>query len=630
MGKPEGKFSGTESVFSGFVLDPDKCSKLSLGEKRELVHEIAQWSKDAPEILRSWTRRELLEIICAEMGKERKYTGFTKFRMIQHLLNLVSKKYKKNKIDNSFALSLAKNHTGSKRQKKEEYPLQLPTDLDLVHPESIKEEQVEILLCQNLACRATLSPCDAFCKRCSCCICHHYDDNKDPSLWLTCSSNPPNEAGSCGMSCHLKCALKHERAGIMKNGCCTKLDGSFYCVSCGKSNGLMRTWRKQLLVAKDARRVDVLCQRISLSHKILKGTQQYKELQEMVETAVKKLKNEVGPLSQVCAKMARGIVNRLSCGVEVQKLCSSAVEAFDSMFPDPYPNYMVQKEPVVCRIQFEESSPTSVIIVLEYEHHLLEEFLGCRLWHRKSTVKDYPEQPTYIVLRPQKRFKMTDLCPSTEYFCKVSIFSSTKILGVWEAKWVTPTLSRSCVSALDEKHKKEEKTSIIQSHSQMKSTISSNISLASGDHPMKLRSLDDINMSKNEWFQLLPPSIEDVQLVCLASVPPSTPHKSDGMREVSGLWCTKRLEESDYDYSVKVIKWLECEGHIDEDFRVKFLTWFSLKATMQERRVVSVFVDTLIDDPPSLAGQLVDTFMDKICCEQKAVSRHGFCTRFFH
>ena len=32
--------------------------------------------------------------------------------------------------------------------------------------------------------------------------------------------------------------------------------------------------------------------------------------------------------------MARGLVNRLSCGAEVQKLCSSAIEAFDSMFPD--------------------------------------------------------------------------------------------------------------------------------------------------------------------------------------------------------------------------------------------------------------------------------------------------------
>jgi len=41
------------------------------------------------------------------------------------------------------------------------------------------------------------------------------------------------------MSCHLKCALKNKKAGIVKNGC-NKLDCSFYCVSCGKINWLMR------------------------------------------------------------------------------------------------------------------------------------------------------------------------------------------------------------------------------------------------------------------------------------------------------------------------------------------------------------------------------------------------------
>lgn len=99
-----------------------------------------------------------------------------------------------------------------------------------------------------------------------------------------------------------------------------------------------RSWRKQLLVAKDARRVDVLCYRISLSHKILKGTERYKELQKIVNTAVKRLKKEVGPLERVSAKMARGIVNRLQCAAEVQKLCSIAVDVADKMIsgvPEP-------------------------------------------------------------------------------------------------------------------------------------------------------------------------------------------------------------------------------------------------------------------------------------------------------
>ncbi|XP_074561166.1 uncharacterized protein LOC141817413 [Curcuma longa] len=121
--------------------------------------------------------------------------------------------------------------------------------------------------------------------RCSCCICHHYDDNKDPSLWLFCNSDPPYRGKSCGMSCHLKCALKHEKAGISKTGCSPKLDASFYCVCCGKVNWLIGCWRKQMLAAKEARRVDVLCERLSLSHKMLKGTECYKELQSVVNLA---------------------------------------------------------------------------------------------------------------------------------------------------------------------------------------------------------------------------------------------------------------------------------------------------------------------------------------------------------
>ncbi|KAF8404716.1 hypothetical protein HHK36_009605 [Tetracentron sinense] len=612
----------------GFVLDPAKCSQLSLEEKRELVHEIAQCSDDAPEMLRSWSRRELLQIICAEMGKERKYTGFTKIRMIGHLLKLVSEKSTENNTDDTPTLSPAKTQIGCKRPRKKEHPLRLATDCDHVLLDNSREEQFDTLLCQNLACRATLSPEDAFCKRCSCCICYHFDDNKDPSLWLTCSSDPPDQNDSCGMSCHLKCALKHERAGIVKNGCYTKLDGNFYCVSCRKINGLMRTWRKQLLVAKEARRVDILCLRISLSRKILKGTERYKELQRIVAVAAKKLKKEVGPLDRVCAKMARGIVNRLPCGAEVQKLCASAIEALDFMLSDPNPDHKDVKGPPTCCIRFKEVSMNSVVIVLEYEDKLFEDFLSCRLWHRRSTVMDYPEKPTCIVQKPEKRFMISDLDPSTEYFCKISMFSSTRILGVWEAKWVTESLNGSSVSALDEEHGKEEHPLMVQANSQRDSTNSSDNKLICGDLHSKLRLLKDI--SKDDGCHLPPPLMEDVPLVGTTSVPPSTPCKSDGTQDLPSSGGKKQLEERDYEFSVRVIRWLEREGHIERDFRVKFLTWFSLKATKRERRVVSAFVDTLIDDPRSLAGQLVDTFMDEICNEQKPFARNDFCTRLWH
>lgn len=90
--------------------------------------------------------------------------------------------------------------------------------------------------------------------------------------------------------------------------------------------------------------MDVLCLRLSLCHKILVGTNLYKGVHETVELAVNMLTNEVGPLDEVCLRMARGIVNRLSCGAEVQKLCASAVEAFDSLCCVPYRDCMQKRE----------------------------------------------------------------------------------------------------------------------------------------------------------------------------------------------------------------------------------------------------------------------------------------------
>lgn len=203
---------------------------MNLQDKQRLVHEIALHSKDAQNVLYSFTRRELLEIICAEIGKERKYTGYTKTQMIEHLLKIISKKPRLHIIQNT-------SHVGSKRKRGPPSP-----DLHHVPVVNNKEENAKSLTCQNVACRGTLSPEDAFCKRCSCCICHFYDDNKDPSLWLTCGyeSSAFDEKEPCGMSCHLQCALSNKKSGILKGRSGTKLDGSFSCVSCGKINELMR------------------------------------------------------------------------------------------------------------------------------------------------------------------------------------------------------------------------------------------------------------------------------------------------------------------------------------------------------------------------------------------------------
>lgn len=177
---------------------------------------------------------------------------------------------------------------------------------------------------------------------------------------------------------------------------------------------------------------------------------------------------------------------------------------------------------VACHIQFEESTPTSVIIVLDYEDLLLKNNPGCRLWHRESVIKDYPEQPTFIVFRPEKIFKICHLHPSTEYPCKVSLFSSIGVLGISEAKWETPAPGGSSFTALE--HGKAEHRIIPQNHPQAESTKSSNVKSAS---PAKLQPLVEINKSKSEGFYPPPPFIETVS--------PSTTCQCSGIRAVPDM-----------------------------------------------------------------------------------------------
>lgn len=261
-----------------------------------------------------------------------------------------------------------------------------------------------------------------------------------------------------------------------------------------------------------------------------------------------------------------------------------------------------------------------MVIVLEYNEKLPKNFLGCRLWHRVSTT-DYPEQPTFIVLRPEKRFKLENLHSSTEYFCKASLFSSTETLGAAEAKWVTPSESPNSPSKVIKLRRgaNPSRGTAVNTcaQDQIKITAENHqVESANSDHPAK--HIFSNNRGSFEDFLSKPPSAEPFSCQTFAAVSPSTPCKSFEMRRITGLNSRKRSRENDYEYSVRVVKLLEHQGHIDEIFRVKFLTWFSLKATQQERRVVSAFVDALIDDPASLADQLIHTFSDEIGCEQKS------------
>ena len=109
---------------------------------------------------------------------------------------------------------------------------------------------------------------------------------------------------------------------------------------------VFRCCRKQLSMAKCTRRVDILFYRLYLTQKLLQGTEKYKKLYEIIDEAVKKLEPEVGPLTSSPVKIGRGIVNRLSSGPEVQKLCGSALELLDSslceMMKPPSPSLIYQ------------------------------------------------------------------------------------------------------------------------------------------------------------------------------------------------------------------------------------------------------------------------------------------------
>ncbi|KAK8486127.1 hypothetical protein V6N12_000953 [Hibiscus sabdariffa] len=53
--------------------------------------------------------------------------------------------------------------------------------------------------------------------------------------------------------------------------------------------------------------------------------------------------------------------------------------------------------------------------------------------------------------------------------------------------------------------------------------------------------------------------------------------------------------DENFEYCVKVIRSLECEGHVNQEFRLKLLTWFSLRVNGARTQVVNTFIQTLIE-----------------------------------
>ncbi|XP_050373390.1 VIN3-like protein 2 [Argentina anserina] len=732
----------SDSSAQGVAQDLSNCGNLNIDEKRKLVYDISEWPEGATEVLQAWSRQEILQILCVEMGKERKYTGLTKVKIIEHLLKVVSE----NKSGGGEVVADLKPQPSTtsgqritKRQRKFENPSRLPGPETGSPINSSGSELANTIFCKNSACRATLNREDAFCKRCSCCICYHYDDNKDPSLWLVCCSDPPFLGKSCGMSCHLDCAFKHKRSGIGKEGRHMGIDGSFYCVSCGKVNDLLGSWRKQLLIAKDTRRVDILCYRVSLSHKLLKRTENYQKLHKIVDEAVKKLEAELGLLTGLPNKMGRGIVNRLSSGPEVQRLCAFAVESLDSLLSnstfhslhDPKIQDLDLIDPDV--IRFEDIQATSLNVILGSVDPTAKSLVGYRLWHCKAQDMNYPAEPTCPLLPPKTNFFVTGLSPATEYCFKVTSFDGSRHLGMCEVRVSTNTgrnevpnfslteRSQSPAtnySGLSNPSSVEDETNNVTPFSDQddnrsdayrnqledtekstsanlsngvitcnsigrRPTEASTVSLLDEEHVASIfnsnilkpeckqspecQIIEDIRTGNGSNFPIRT-GMECVPFVnssdtCLPITPCKLETLKDGLgRNVKSNSSSKDLKigagkgeepqdgstskkrrgdrqdekcvangvsDRDFEYYVKVIRWLECEGHIEQSFRQKFLTWYSLRATPQEVRIVKVFVDTFVEDPASLAGQLIDTFSESISSKSSVVPS-GFCMKLWH
>eukprot|EP01018_Ginkgo_biloba_P031081 Gb_27301 [translate_table: standard] len=277
--------------------------------------------------------------------KERKYTGLPKCKMIEFILRMVSMKESMQHETQLISLmqsTPANTRSLTRRQRNREHPLQLPAATELSPSANGRKFD------------------DSW-----------FDDYKDPSLWLVCSSKPPHERNSCGLSCHLECALQYKKAGVVKIGQLMQLDGGYCCASCGRVSGLIGCCRKQLNIAKDAQRVDILCYHIYLSQRLLNGTCRFKELHDIVVKAARKIEDEVGPTNGVPSKMARGIVSRPSTGLKVQKLCTMAVKKVEVLLSRISPlgtglHLTAEKSlPAACRMQFEDVTSISVVVLFK-------------------------------------------------------------------------------------------------------------------------------------------------------------------------------------------------------------------------------------------------------------------------
>lgn len=268
-------------------------------------------------------------------------------------------------------------------------------------------------------------------------------------------------------------------------------------------------------------------------------------------------------------------------------------------------------------IRFEDVSASSVTLVIGAEESSSSGTNNhYSIWHRKVSEKDYATDSTCELFSPNTRFVVSGLTSATEYYFKVVCFSGAKELSVDESKVSTQTPEEVVTTAvlLGWLSRFTNYNNLSPPPPSLQTEFNSE-----GKRVNTITGSDVIQMKKNN-------SCEEKQLVQVQenlSIPhrfrldelndrQDRPENANKMEDVAS--CNFGLE-----HCVKLIRQLECSGYVKSEFRQRFLTWYSLRATGHEKYVVKTFVDTFKDDTSALAEQLIDTFSDCISRKRPAI-----------
>ncbi|KAL5699859.1 hypothetical protein ACHQM5_030698 [Ranunculus cassubicifolius] len=385
-----------------------------------------------------------------------------------------------------------------------------------------------------------------------------------------------------------------------------------------------------------------------------------------------------------------GLVSGLSSGVEVQKMCASASKWLESVMCcggtlHPVSDSKVQDSNLTNFIRFEYVSPTSTTVVLGFTETSIAEWYS--LWHRRADAEDYTAEPTCVLFTPRLKFTFFDLTPASEYLLKVVSFCNMKE-ETWEVRFMTncdslgkhfwvverdPSPSTTNSNSLSNPPSDGDESNNLDSCKDKVDDFCHMLDsskLPSDDVNKGMRSTatsQEEETPRNsvsavtdeciaEEVTNTPVAAQGVEIVPFEyasedTTRPSSPCDLDESAEKEGwrskadsreiqksFWnelqqCARvRAAEEDYVHCVKVIRSLECKRYIEKNFREKLLSWYSLRATGEEKMKVKEVMDTLKDEPISLSRKLIETFAEQIFSKRspRATVSSEFCMKMWH